>query len=188
MATINKVILVYAHGGTEPNDPGATNVKLNVTERDFIKTFIDKFLIPAVKTAGLKYTTVQQKPNWYSIDELVDAVYERNDIAISCHLNAAADPKATGTETLHAVGSKNGEKLARLVQTELVKATGLKDRGLEAISREDRGGRLVAGTKPPCILTELFFLSNEKDYEKCLATQAEMAKAIVDGILAFKAQ
>ena len=147
MATINKFILVYAHGGTEPNDPGATNVKLNVTERDFIKTFIDKFLIPAVKTAGLKYTTVQQKPNWYSIDELVDAVYEKNDIAISCHLNAAADPKATGTETLHAVGSKNGEKLARLVQTELVKATGLKDRGLKAISKEEVEANLAAGNR-----------------------------------------
>ena len=188
MATINKVILVYAHGGTNPNDPGAVNAKIAVNERDFIKKFIDMFLIPAVKEAGLKYTTVQQKPNWYSIDKQVEAVYERNDIAISCHLNASDNPKSTGTETLHALGSKNGEKLATLVQAKLVKATGLKDRGLKAITREDRGGRLVAGTKPPCILTELFFLSNEKDYETCLAKQKEMAKAIVDGILEFKAQ
>jgi N-acetylmuramoyl-L-alanine amidase len=182
---VNKVILVYAHGGTKPNDPGAVNTKLNVGERDFIKTFFDTHLIPAVKAAGIKYSTVAENPNWFAIDKQVDAVYEKGDIAISCHLNASENATATGIETLHAKGSVNGERLAKLVQANLVKALGLKDRGLDAIVRDDRGGRLVAGTKPPCVLAELFFLSNEKDHAIGKAKQAEMAKAIVDAIKAY---
>ena len=77
------------------------------------------------------------------------------------------------------------ERRGTLIQANLVKVLGLKDRGLKELSRDDRGGRLVAGTKPPCVLSELFFLSNEKDYAIGKAKQAAMAKAIVDAIKAY---
>ncbi len=183
---MSKVILVYAHGGINPNDPGAVNEKINVKERDFIKNFFDKYLGAAFKAKGIETVFVQQSPNWYSIDKQVNAVYAVGDIAISCHLNAASSPTATGTETLYATGSKNGEKLAKLVQSKLVTVLGLKDRGSKSITKEDRGGRLVAGTKPPCILTELFFVSNENDYKVANAKQKEMAEAIVQAVVEFR--
>lgn len=183
---MSKVILVYAHGGTNPNDPGAVNEKINVKERDFIKNFFDKYLGAAFKAKGIETVFVQQSPNWYSIDKLVDKVYVAGDIAISCHLNASATASSTGTETLHAKGSITGEKLAKLVQSKLVGVLGLKDRGLKSITRDDRGGRLVAGTKPPCILAELFFVSNENDYKKAVDKQKEMAEAIVQAVVEFR--
>ena len=181
---MSKLILVYAHGGTPESDPGAVNTALKVNERDWIKEFYDKFVIPELTSRKLEYKTVQQT-SWYKIDSQVNAVYEKGDLAIACHLNAGP-VTATGTEVLHS-GSVNGEKLAKLVNTAIVKTLGLRDRGLKVITIKDRGGRLVVGTKPPCILPELFFLSNNNDYKIGTAKRKELAKAIVDAYEAFRA-
>ena len=181
---MSKLILVYAHGGTPESDPGAVNTALKVNERDWIKEFYDKFVIPELTSRKLEYKTVQQT-SWYKIDTQVNAVYAKGDLAIACHLNAGP-ATATGTEVLHS-GSVNGERLAKLVNTAIVKTLGLKDRGLKVITREDRGGRLVVGTKPPCVLPELFFLSNTNDHKVGTAKRKELAKAIVDAYEAFRA-
>ena len=52
--------------------------------------------------------------------------------------------------------------------------------------QDDRGGRLVCGTKPPCILIELFFLSNAKDLVDANNKRKELAKAFVDTYVAFR--
>jgi N-acetylmuramoyl-L-alanine amidase len=178
---MSRVILVYAHGG-DTKDPGAVNGQ--VTERDWIKEFFDKFLIPEFKKEKIEVVTVQQK-TWYTIDKQVNEVYKVGDIAISCHLNAGP-ATATGTETLYCKGSKNGEKLAKLVNDAIVGVLKSKDRGLKGLTREDRGGRLVQGTKPPCVLTELFFLSNNEDLKKSYDLRDEMATAMVKAYKAFR--
>lgn len=189
-----KLILVYAHGGIT-KDPGAVNesVKPVVNERDWIKSWYDEYLIPEFKSRKLEIATVQQT-EWWEIDTQVDAIYETGDIAIACHLNAGTADVATGTETLYCKGSTNGEKLAKLFNDTVVKVLGDKDRGIKPIQwdrnkprvHDDRGGRLVCGTKPPCILIELFFLSNDKDLADANTKRKELAKAFVDTYVAFR--
>lgn len=191
---MSKLILVYAHGGIK-KDPGAVNEKIKpaVKERDWIKSFFDEFVIPEMKSRNLELVTVQQE-EWWKIDKQVDDVYTKGDIAISCHLNAAASATTGGTETLFCKGSKNGEKLATLFNTAIVKVLGTKDRGNKALQwdrekprvHDDRGGRLVCGTKPPCILIELFFITNEKELKNATNKRKELAKAFVDTYVEFR--
>ena len=190
---MSRLILVYAHGGKE-NDPGAVNEKVKpvVKERDWIKGFFDNFVIPELKSRKLEYVTVQQEI-WWKIDDQVDDVYKTGDIAISCHLNAGPEGVG-GTETLFCKGSVNGEKLANLFNAAVIKVLGTKDRGNKGIQwdrekprlHDDRGGRLVCGTKPPCILMELFFVSNAKELENATKKQKELAKAFVDTYVEFR--
>ena len=154
-----KVIVCYAHGGTT-GDPGCLSADKKIKERDYIKAFIDGVFLPALTKKGREYKTIQQQ-TWYTIDKQVNAAHKPGDICISFHLNASDNNEATGTETLCSKGSKNGSKLAILVNDAVVKTIGIKNRGIKEITREDRGGRLVAGTTPPAVLTELFFLTNQ---------------------------
>ena len=191
---MSKLILVYAHGGIT-NDPGAVNesVKPVQTERDWIKNWYDAYLIPELKARNIAHKTIQQT-EWWKIDTQVDAIYEKGDIAVSCHLNAGEADKASGSETLYCKGSTNGEKLAKLFNDTVVKVLGDKNRGLKPIQwdrvkprvHDDRGGRLVCGTKPPCILLELFFLSNDADLADANAKRKDLAKAFVDTYVAFR--
>lgn len=191
---MSKLILVYAHGGIT-NDPGAVNdsVKPVQTEREWIKNWYDSYLIPELKARNIAHKTIQQT-EWWKIDTQVDAIYEKGDIAVSCHLNAGEADKASGSETLYCKGSTNGEKLAKLFNDTVVKVLGDKNRGLKPIQwdrvkprvHDDRGGRLVCGTKPPCILLELFFLSNDADLADANAKRKDLAKAFVDTYVSFR--
>ena len=175
-----KVIVCYAHGGTT-GDPGCLSADKKIKERDYIKAFIDEVFLPALTKKGREYKTIQQQ-TWYTIDKQVNAAHKPGDICISFHLNASDDNEATGTETLCSKGSKNGSKLAILVNDAVVKTIGIKNRGIKEITREDRGGRLVAGTTPPAVLTELFFLTNTNDYKLANPKLSEIGTAVAEAI------
>jgi hypothetical protein len=71
------------------------------------------------------------------------------------------------------------EKLARLVQAELVAATGLTDRGVKAANFH-----VLRKTDMPAILVELAFISNQEE-ERLLADgifQSKCAETIASGV------
>lgn len=109
------------------------------------------------------------------------------DLFISIHNNAFTDPEATGTSVLYAGLSNNGgygissQELAENIQTPLVKATGLKDRGIV------RSPEMVVlkRTIMPAVLIECAFVSSYTD-QKVLTSDAKLdaiASAICDGII-----
>lgn len=59
--------------------------------------------------------------------------------------------------------SKNGKKLAEILQKHLLKL-GFKDRGTLGRTAEDRGGYLLRYTNAPCVIAEPFFLDNDGEY------------------------
>ncbi|MEW5920497.1 MAG: N-acetylmuramoyl-L-alanine amidase [Bacillota bacterium] len=120
------------------------------------------------------------------------------DIFISIHTNAGP-PAAHGIETFHSLqgewGSKSSSdarRLAGLVQQELVKATGLSDRGIKT-RLVTTGGSPIQGmdfyavirrTKCPAIITEVGFHSNPRE-EALLKTDSfrqKAAEAIASGV------
>ena len=104
---------------------------------------------------------------------------------VELHFNSAADESATGTETLTS-GSPLSMRLAQAVNDEMVRALGLRDRGIKTRSRKTKGRgyqSLIAGDAP-AILIEPFFGSSKKGQR---ATdegheQDELAIAILRGI------
>jgi N-acetylmuramoyl-L-alanine amidase len=81
------------------------------------------------------------------------------DIFVSIHNNAMSDRAGTGTETFHYYYSSAASRvLASAVQTKLVAALGLKDRGVKTA-----GFYVLRHTRMPAILVEGGFLTNDGD-------------------------
>lgn len=78
---------------------------------------------------------------------------------ISIHTNAFDDSSAEGTETLYYTGSVKGEKMAEAIQKSLSSALGTYNRGL----KDGSWLYIAKHTVAPTVLTELGFLTNQKD-------------------------
>lgn len=104
------------------------------------------------------------------------------DVFVSVHYNAYQSVWGThgGLETLFSQGSTNGQKLAKLVQDELIKATGLRDRGTKP--RSDLS--VLNNTKMVAILPECGFMDNLQEASLMLneGYQMKCAQAIANGI------
>ena len=94
----------------------------------------------------------------------------------------AFNTEASGSETLHYKGSRNGEKLASDFQAAQLQALRLKDRGVKAIDKDGRGGYLLQKTTMPCIITEPFFIDNDRDLMRATDHQVELARAYVKAL------
>ena len=84
------------------------------------------------------------------------------DLAISLHCNAF-NRRATGTEVLFYHTSVKGRMMAEILQSKLLSALELPDRGIKLKTSEDRGGYILRYTSMPCALTEAFFIDNDSD-------------------------
>lgn len=84
------------------------------------------------------------------------------DYFISIHNNSATSTQANGHETLYNKRFSNSKELAMNIQTELITATGMTDRGL----KERNDLRVLNGTDMPSCLVEVGFLSNINDANK----------------------
>lgn len=105
----------------------------------------------------------------------------QGNLFISIHCNSASNTKATGVETFALAPGGEGERLARSIQTELVRETKLADRGVKFANFA-----VLRKTAMPAVLVELGFISNPAE-ERLLrdpAWQEKAARAIATGIMA----
>lgn len=104
------------------------------------------------------------------------------DYFISIHCNAFEEPSARGTETYCYQFGTPGEKLAKAIQTELIKATGLVNRGVKTANFY-----VLRETRMPAVLIELAFITNPQE-EQLLGDpgfQDLCARSIATGVAAF---
>lgn len=94
---------------------------------------------------------------------------------ISIHCNAHTASSARGIETYYYKPGGMGEKMAKAIQSELIKATGLVDRGAKAGNLH-----VVRETNAPAILVEAGFISNPQ--EEALMKQANFDEKIAEAI------
>lgn len=95
------------------------------------------------------------------------------DLVIEGHFNAAI-PQANGCETLYYFNSKKGKQYATIFSELVNEFTGIKLRnnGLKAlVNSKDRGYQAVFQPKPPTILIEPFFGSNQEDCSRICNAQ-----------------
>lgn len=107
------------------------------------------------------------------------------DVHVSVHHNANTGKWGTwtGTETFTYTGNfPKAEKLAREVQSRLVKAYGLKDRGLKK-----ENFHIVRESNMPAILTEGGYMDSSIDIKKLRdnGVLKKAGEAIADGVLAY---
>lgn len=99
------------------------------------------------------------------------------DAFISIHLNDAESDAAHGTEVLY----RDDEALARRMQQVLVRATGLRDRGIK-----QRTDLAVLKFDGPAVLLELGFIGNDVDRAALLNPQ--IRHAVAEGIATLVAE
>ena len=109
----------------------------------------------------------------------VDKAPPNADLFISVHCNAFSNGSANGVETYHAPTAVKGERLARLLNEELLKLGGLNNRGVKAARFY-----VMTHSKCPASLIELGFITNPRE-EKLLASndyQQKLAQAINNAV------
>lgn len=172
-----KICIDAGHGGKDPGAIGQANTK----EKDVVLSIALK-VGKILKNNGIEtiYTRTTDK-----YVELSDRVKKSNDafcdLFLSIHANGVNDKSAHGQETYCYTKGGTGEKLAINIQNEIVKATGLTNRGVKYSTNL----YTLKHTKAPAALVETAFLTNPEE-EKLLKNaswQEKIAKAIAKGVL-----
>ncbi|MGB4385885.1 MAG: N-acetylmuramoyl-L-alanine amidase [Caldicoprobacterales bacterium] len=144
-----------------------------------------KKLEAELKRCGLQTVMVSDTKDDTPLATRVDRANKaKADIFVSIHYNAFKGVWGShgGIETFHYPGSTKGKKLAELVQKELVKATGLRNRGVKT-----NNFYVLRHTKIPAILCECGFMDNLEEAKLMLDEkhQQKVAEAIAKGICSY---
>lgn len=168
------------HGGKAGLDPGAVNGDL---KEAVAALAIAKKLGVKLTEKGYIVRFTRNTDKELSLSERCRIANEFNaDCFVSIHLNSAVNKAARGVETLRysKVGALTKE-LAENVQSGLVEASEMKDRGVKL--RDNL--HVLKGTKMPAVLVECGFLSNDEEASKlfCADCQDDIAQGIANGII-----
>ena len=168
-----KVWLDAGHGG---NDPGALGSGLK--EKD-ITLAITLKAGKELERHGVKvgYTRKNDKTvNLNSRGPLANKYGA--DVFVSIHTNAH-NSNAQGVETYSFPNSKNGARLAKLIQDEVLKAKlYTKNRGIKTANFA-----VLRQSKMPATLIEIAFITNKQDAQLLKNKQNDFATAIAKGVL-----
>ena len=161
--------------GHKSSSPGAVNPARNLSEFEFnARLAID--IWKRLSTSDVEVVLVWRRT--YSA-----LPYEINEIdpvlVVSMHANAF-DRTVSGSETLYYHRSRMSKKTAEVFQRHFVAGLGLADRGAKPVTREDRGGELLANVDAPAVICEPFFIDNDADLE--LAISVDLASIYADAI------
>lgn len=177
---MTKIALVIGHNA---RSQGAVRVTDGRTEYD-----LNSNLAVAIRDLDpARYVIIRRTSGANEIGRAYAQVDASGAVAsVELHFNAAAAKSATGTETLTS-GTLSSLRLARGVQAGMVRALGLRDRGLVTI-RKGSGGRGEASLwtgRPPAVLIEPYFGSNPTDCAAADRNFSALARAIHDACTTF---
>lgn len=184
VADKNITVLVDAgHGGMD----GGTEAD-GVLEKD-INLDIALRLGALLKKSGVNILYTRENDTYISLKSRIRLANSTNaDLLISVHNNALEnDMEANGSSTLYYSSSKtkddkmNGQKLAQIVQAELIGK--LKTRDAGAISRKSLG--ILQFVKMPSVITEVGFITNPTDRSKLMTNEfrQKAAEALATGVI-----
>ncbi len=170
------VVIDPGHGGSDPGTSSITNKH----EKDFTLKLSLKVQALLLKEPNIKVVMTRDSDVYPTRSERVQLANQLNaDVFVSIHGNSVLSaPQVNGTETYYYQRSSSKD-LANVIHKYLIKAIGLRDRGVKNGSLQ-----VIRETTMPAVLLEIGFLSNSAE-EKLLQSddiQNKAAQAIVDGI------
>lgn len=170
------VVIDPGHGG---KDPGSTSIT-NKPEKEYNLALALKVQALLLNEPDIELVMTRDGDTYPTRPERVRLANQLNaDVFVSIHgNNVESSPQATGTETFYYQRSSSKE-LANIIHQRLVKAMGLKDRGVKNGNLE-----VIRDTTMAAVLLEVGFLSNVMDEELMSSDVVQMkaAQAIADGI------
>lgn len=171
------------HGGKDPGAVDDTKDDKIYSEESDIALKVATQFANELKFLGAKVIMTRTGDTYPTLGERCRIANTNNvDVFVSIHCNSFS-PSSQGVETLFNPKSKEGKRLAGLMQQELV-ATRAVTRGI----KERNDLYVLNGTKMPAVLVEVGFLSNVAEEAKLNipAYQALIAKVMAKAILRYR--
>ena len=179
------------HGGFDPGKVGVSGVlekDINLSISWKVKQQLEKKGIEVIMTRttdqGL-YTEGEQNKKSADMRKRVETIQASGAaIAVSIHQNSFTDTVSKGSQVFYYTGSKEGQRLANLIQTS-IKET-IKDDN-HRVEKGNTDYYMLRKVTCPIVIVECGFLSNpmeeallmEEDYQK------KIAKGITKGIIKY---
>ncbi len=179
---MTKICIDPGHGGADPGAVGPTGLREKDVNLAVAKQVAE--LLKPICTVVMTRTSDIRLGNTQRADlqaRVAIAEKEKADRFLSIHCNSFSDRNVRGIETFAYGPGGNGEKLARAIQAELIRTTGLIDR---KVKFSGSSIYVLKYTSMSAVLTETGFISNPTE-EKLLrdpAFQAKVARAIAQGV------
>jgi N-acetylmuramoyl-L-alanine amidase len=173
------IVLIIGHTA---ESGGATNKEFNVSEYMFNKALVEEIVTFLNESNFKRKIIVQERTGYIKLPKQIND--HKPLFAISLHANAFNE-KATGTEMLYYYGSESSKQLATILQENICKALGLKDRGIKAKNEKDRGGYLLKKVDCPIVITEPFFIDNVNDFIIMEERKRQLITAYINSIIVF---
>jgi N-acetylmuramoyl-L-alanine amidase len=181
-AYTGKIIAIDAgHGGYDPGAVGGNGTKEKEVNLD-----IAKRTAKLLEARGATVVMTRSGDQEIGLDQRTSkANSKKANLFVSIHINAAESTALSGTMTFVHSGSstntriKESNRLAKNIQSELVRGLGLKDMGVRYADFA-----VLRTSNMPAVLCELAFISNPAE-EKKMNTDSfrnKAAEAIVKGI------
>ncbi|MGV8979955.1 N-acetylmuramoyl-L-alanine amidase [Clostridium sp.] len=177
----------------DPAQYYSLNIGINGSKAKDINLSTALKLGDVLKTKGFNvvYTRDSDSASWDNLSEeaakVTIAKNAKANVFLSINTNSYSLDSANGIETYYLADASNNNKLlASSIQSELIKATEAKDRGIQLASGTANFG-ILAKTSCPAIMLELGFLSNPEE-EILLSSekyQNNAAKAIANGLMNY---
>lgn len=168
------IIVDPGHGG---KDPGATS-PWGLPEKQ-VNMAVAQKLVWRLRAAGANVVMTRTDDSYMTIyDRAGFANNAKGDVFVSVHSNFhPTNADVRGIETFHHPASTEARRLAKIMQTELLAFTGLRDRGVKTdpmlvVTRE---------TVMPSVLIEIGFLSNRE--EEALLREDAYRNKVADAVL-----
>jgi N-acetylmuramoyl-L-alanine amidase len=165
------IVIDPGHGGVDPGAKGVEK-KLNLST--------GKQLQSILTAKGAKVIMTRSSDVYPTLSERVEIAHKyRPDAFISIHYNSSTSSSARGIDTYYYATNVNERELAECIQEEVVKQTGLNNRGVHT-----GNFHVIRENKYPAILVELGFLSNKTELAIVSTTsyQIKAATGIYKGL------
>ncbi|MCF6408625.1 SH3 domain-containing protein [Pseudalkalibacillus salsuginis] len=172
------IVLDSGHGGY---DGGAVGITYGTIERD-LNLSVAKTVSSKLQAAGAKVVMTRNDHQFVSLPFRVYLSHSNSaDAFISLHFNSSIFPSAKGINSFYYSKSKDAP-LASSLQDELVRQTGLSNRG---VAHGDF--QVLRNNRQPAVLLELGFLSNsqEEHYLRTATYKDKAGHAIYRGLAKY---
>lgn len=183
--TVKKVCIDPGHGGKDKGSTGVSGYIEANAVLDISLKLRDKLL-----ALGFDVAMTREKDETVSLIQRIKTINTCGaDVAVSIHTNASRNTSAHGIETFYSAFSKSSDMLAKFIQEEVVKETGLYNRGIKKKLNKD--GKdfyyIIRNSKVPTVLIECGFATNELE-GKLLSSSVfreRAAQGILNGIIKY---
>ena len=183
----NQVVAIDpGHGGFDPGKVGVTGVlekDINLAISFKVRKKLEKKGVQVIMTRMTDdaiCSPEEKNKKMADMRNRVEVINASNAaIAVSIHQNSFTDSSSKGAQVFYYTGSKEGEKLAKILQTSIREKIGDNNRRLEKANSDYYVLRKVSC---PVVIVECGFLSNPG--EEALLGEEDYQEKVADGIAA----